>query len=336
MKIEYLTTFKGFDLSERKLPVLIEQAEKPGPIIWLCSAIHGNEITGIEVIHRIFKFLRRNPLRLGALYALPAINPSGLEMVKRECPYDNEDINRSFPGNLYGNTTERLAVVVFNYITNTQPNLVIDLHCNTFNSVPYAIIDRPLNFDPEVKKTVTKSWNLAEKFGITTTYDIELGGFKKYKLDKSLTAALLNHRQIPAFTVELGGPMVINESFTRIGVHGIKNILAHFKMIELKKLGWTSETKIKTLERLELIENITCNSSGIIEYLVKPGQFVKKGRTLAKIYNILGQTEEMVLAKQNCYVISLYDQSISFPGYTLLSVAAPSREKNETKLKIVN
>ena len=86
-----------------------------------------------------------SPLKKGTLYALPLVNPAGFEMIKRENPYDEEDINRNFPGDASGSTTERLASAVFNSIIETKPDLVIDLHADTQNSLPYAIIDRPVS-----------------------------------------------------------------------------------------------------------------------------------------------------------------------------------------------
>lgn len=323
MEIKHINIFKGADLSERKLPILIERGKEPGPAIWLSAGIHGDEVTGIEVIQKIFGYLKRHTLKKGALYALPLVNPMGFEMIKRENPYDEEDINRNFPGDAEGNTTERLTNAVFNSIVETKPDLVIDLHADTQNSLPYIIIDRPVSAKAGVKETVEKTWELAEKFGITVTYDIEVEGYKKYRLDQSLTAALLNRNQIPAFLVELGGPEIIDEKFVRIGMRGIKNILLSLGMIDGDEKSWASETKIKTTERLELMENMTSKESGIIEYLVEPGQFVKKEEPLLKISNILGKTEEIIFAERDCHIISLNDSSVSFPGTGLLSIAVP-------------
>jgi len=319
-------------LAERKLPILIKRGkEKGGPVIWLCAGTHGDEVTGIEVIHRTFNYLNRSPLKRGSLYALPLINPAGFEMVNRENPYDDEDINRNFPGDPDGNTTERLANAIFNSIVETKPDLVIDLHAETQNSLAHIIIDRPVSAKDEVKETLEKSWELAEKFGITVTYEIEEEGYKKYGLDKSLTAALINRNQIPSFVVELGGPRVIDEHFVRIGMRGIKNILNHFQMVEEKEKPWVSETKIKTTEKLELVENITSSESGIVEYLVKPGQFVKTNTPLVKITNVLGKIEEIINATRDFYVISLNDYSVSFPGSNLLNAAAPLSKTQETE-----
>jgi predicted deacylase len=259
----------------------------------------------------------------------------GFEMIKRENPYDDEDINRNFPGDANGNTTERLTNAVFNSIAETKPDLVIDLHADTQNSLPYVIIDRPISAKAGVKETIEKTWELAEKFGITVTYDIEVEGYKKYKLDQSLTAALLNRNQIPAFLVELGGPRIIDEKFVKTGMRGIKNILLQFGMIDGNEKPWLSETKIKTPEKLELVENITSKESGIAEYLVKPGQFVRKGEPLVKITNIIGKIEEVIFTEKDCYIISLNDFSVSFPGSGLISLAvsSPKTQHEQENLK---
>ena len=334
MEIKYINLFKGVDLSERKLPILIERGKKEGgPVVWLCAGTHGDEVTGIKVIHRIFNYLKRSPLKKGSLYAIPLINPMGFETVQRENPYDDEDINRNFPGDPNGDTTERLTNAIFNSLVETKPDLVIDLHADTQNSLAYIIIDRPVSGRAGVKEAIEKSWEIADKFGITTTFEIEVEGYKKYSLDKSLTAALLNRNQIPSFVVELGGPRVIDESFVRMGMRGIKNILNHLQMIDDKEKPWLSETKIKTAERLELVENITSSESGIVEYLVKAGQFIKTGAPLVKITNVLGKIEEIINANRDFYIISLNDFSVSFPGSNLLSAAAPMAKSQEAERK---
>lgn len=322
MKVDYISYFKGIDLSERRIPIFIEDSKKPGPVVWICSASHGDEVNGVEVIQRIFSSFEKNPLKKGKVFAIPVINILGFEMSKRYNPYDYEDINRNFPGSEDGNTTERISHAIFQKIKETKPDLVIDIHADTFNSIPYIIIDRPLK-NQKTEKIVNKSWDFAEKFGVTVLYDIDIEGYQKYKLDKSLTAALINEANIPAFLVELGGTLVICESFVKIGVKGIKNILANLGMISPEEdYPWVSETKIINNQKMELLEEITGNECGIIKFLVKPGEFVKKGQKLVEIKNIIGEIKENVYAKKDCYIISLMDSSVSFPGSPLLTVAS--------------
>ena len=327
MEIRHIPLFKGIDAAERRLPVLIERAKERGPVLWLTAVSHGDEFTGIPVLHRIFNYFKKNPLKRGTIYGLPIMNILGFELIKRENPYDDQDINRSFPGDIKGDTTERLAAMIFNNIIETNPDLVIDIHSDTLNSIPYIIVDRPLSDEPKVKETVEKSWQFSERFGVTVTYDIDIPGYRKYQLDKSLTASLINRANITAFLVELGGPNILNETFIRTGTKGIKNILVSLKMIDQKEPAWVSETKIETKGRMELLETITTNENGLIEYLVRPGQFAKTGTRLATITNILGKTEEVICVQRDCYIIALGDRAVSFPGSPIINVAAEEVKK---------
>ncbi|MBU0531625.1 succinylglutamate desuccinylase/aspartoacylase family protein [Patescibacteria group bacterium] len=325
MEIRHIPLFKGIDLAERRIPILVERSPKPGPVLWLIAATHGNEVTGIPVIHRIFKFLERNPLKCGTVYGMPILNVLGFELNRREHPYDNEDINRMFPGDLTGDTSERTAAVVYNNIIETKPSFVIDMHCDVPDSIPYILIDRPLSSATGVKETVERSWRLADKFGVTVTYDLETEGYKKYKLDKTLTAALINRAGVPAFVAELGGPNSLVEGLIRIGTKGVKNILAELGMIEAEGSPFVHDSKIKSARRLEQLKEIATSESGLIEFHVKPGQHVKAGQELAEIINVLGKTEEVIRAPKDCYIISLADMAISFPGSQIISAAAEEK-----------
>jgi predicted deacylase len=324
-EIKTIKCFTGIDMGEHNLPIMMLDSNKDGPVLWLFAAIHGNEVNGIEVIHRVFKFLKRTPLKKGKIYALPIANPWGFELKQRENPYDLSDMNRHFPGDAQGNTTERINNIIFKYILSTKPNLLIDLHADTINSIPYIIVDKAGSKTD--KEIINKTWEYANKFGVTATEEVE--EFTKQGIDKSLSYALIN-AGIPSFVVELGGPKLISENFARAGVSGIKNILKYLEMIDYPKY-WESETKIKTVGKLKLIENITCDESGVTKFLVKPGQKVKKNKPLAKIKDIFGKTKDIVVAPEDCYVISYEDTAISFPGSYLFTLAAEEKIKPQKK-----
>lgn len=320
-EVKYIPLFEGVDKAEHKLPIMALDSEKEGPTLWLLSTTHGNEVNGIEVIHRIFKFLKQNGLKKGKIFALPIANPWGFELAQRENPYDLFDMNRHFPGDPQGNTTERINSAIFKYILSTKPTLLVDFHADTSNSIPYIIVDK--SGPPTLQETFEKTWDYANKFGVTATEEIE--EFTKQQVDKSLTYALIKER-VPAFVIELGGPNVITELFVRAGTGGIKNILKHLDMIDYLAKYWESETKIKTPNRLKLLEHITCSESGIIRFFVRPGQKVKKNKPIAKIKDILGKAKEIVVAPEDSYVISYEDTAIAFPGSLLFTLAVESKK----------
>ncbi len=327
LEIKTIECFEGIDGAKHQLPVIMLDSGKEGPVLWVTAALHGDEVNGIEVIHRVFKFLKRGSLKRGIIYFLPIANPLGFELGKRENPYDLANMNRHFPGDAGGTTTERINHSIFNFILNTKPVFLIDLHADTYNSIPYIIVEKMT--DKKLQPVFDKVWEFANKFGITVTEEIT--EFKKYQLEQGMVFSLIG-KNIPAITVELGGPNTISEPFVRTGTNGVKNILKYLGMIDYPHY-WELETKIKTPHRLRLIENITCNESGVIKFFVKPGQKVKKNKPLAKVKDILGHSKEIVTAPEDCFVISYSDTAVSFPGSLLFSLAVEDKPKKEPPKK---
>lgn len=79
-----------------RLPVIIAQGVNSGPTLWLTSNIHGNEYTGIPVIHRVINSLNLEELK-GTVIAIPTLNPAGSRVRTRYPYYDRKDPNRLFP-----------------------------------------------------------------------------------------------------------------------------------------------------------------------------------------------------------------------------------------------
>ena len=77
----------------------------------------------------------------------------------------------------------------------------------------------------------------------------------------------------------------------------------------------------KVIER-----NILCYSAkpysstiGIIRFLVKPGQAVKKEQPIAKIYNAFGKLQETMQAIEDGIVLGHSDTSVAFPGKPIMA-----------------
>ncbi|NHJ33292.1 MAG: succinylglutamate desuccinylase/aspartoacylase family protein [Asgard group archaeon] len=79
-----------------RLPVIIAQGANLGPTLWLTGNIHGNEYTGIPVIHRVINNLNLEELK-GTVVAIPTLNPAGSRVKTRYPYYDRKDPNRLFP-----------------------------------------------------------------------------------------------------------------------------------------------------------------------------------------------------------------------------------------------
>lgn len=93
--------------TEMTMPVHILRGKKDGPRLFVCAAIHGDEIIGVEIIRRLLKLKILQRLR-GTLIAFPVVNVYGFINHTRYLP-DRRDLNRFFPGSEKGSLTSRLA-----------------------------------------------------------------------------------------------------------------------------------------------------------------------------------------------------------------------------------
>jgi predicted deacylase len=97
-------------------------------------------------------------------------------------------------------------------------------------------------------------------------------------------------------------------------------ILAYLKMIEKPAEDFAyqapREAKGKTLKFSSLPASSAC---GIIRFLTRPGEFVKKDRAVAKIYNAFGKLQDTLLCKQDGVMLGHSDFSVAFPGAPVMA-----------------
>ena len=89
--------------------VVVTRGVKPGPSLCLIAGIHGDELNGIEIAHRIYAETSAAQLS-GTLIAVPAVNIAGLRTGNRYLP-DRRDLNRGFPGNPNGSLASRISSI---------------------------------------------------------------------------------------------------------------------------------------------------------------------------------------------------------------------------------
>jgi predicted deacylase len=313
VRYSFLKILTGSDLSRRRLPFMAIESINPGPVVWLTGCIHGDEVTGIVTIQEVFKKIQRQPLRKGAVYAFPLMNPIGFEAGSRNITISREDLNRSFPGGKNGSLAERIADKIFTTIGQTKPTLVLDLHNDWMKSIPYAVIDP--NPKQTNKQVYDKMKAVAEKSGFLVILETE-------EMRKSFTYNLLDHN-IAAFTIELGESYIVNETNVQYGLKSILNILHYLEMFENKDEPFTFEVpdKIKG-KSLKFASEPVSSASGIIRFLASPGDIVKKGQPVAKIYNTFGKLQDTVVCLHDGIVLGHSDSSVAYPGAPIMAFGA--------------
>ena len=309
----------GSELSPRHLPLMEIKSINPGPVVWLTSCSHGDEVGGIVVIQEIFKRIRKKPLLKGSIHAFPLMNPMGFENISRSITYSKEDLNRSFPGDKNGSLAERIADKIFTTILNTKPALVLDLHNDWRKSIPYALIDK--HPGPKHQEAYESAKRYSKKTGFlviseqkeSVDYDV------KDELDRSLSYSLLKE-DIPALTLELGESYVVNEKYVAEGVKSVWGILSELGMVEpvaeTLECGCPPDLSNKILI---YSQQPVSSISGITRFYAEPGQIVKKGQPIAKIYNAFGKLQETLNAQEDAIVLGYSDSSVAFPGFPVMA-----------------
>ena len=90
-----------------EMSVYVQVGVKPGPVLFVCAAIHGDELNGVDIIRQLMVHPALQHLA-GTLLAIPIVNVHGFLHQTRYLP-DGRDLNRSFPGSSSGSLSSRVA-----------------------------------------------------------------------------------------------------------------------------------------------------------------------------------------------------------------------------------
>ncbi|PIT97748.1 MAG: hypothetical protein COT71_04435 [Candidatus Andersenbacteria bacterium CG10_big_fil_rev_8_21_14_0_10_54_11] len=299
----------GSDYDRRRLALLSAHSKKPGPVVWLTAGAHGDEVGGIVVVQEIIKRLKRSPLIAGSLYAFPVMNPIGFETASRLVTVTEEDLNRSFPGSERGSLGERMARQIFQTITDSKPDLVLDLHNDWRQSVPYTLIDPAPESAPS--DAYLRAQQLAQQAGFVVVLDHTAN-------TGTLSFSLLS-AGIPAISMELGESYIVNERNIEVGTEAVWSVLAGMGMCQAKQPFRFQYAQEVAGRLLTYNDAPLAGTSGIIRFLVEPGETVRKKQVIARIYSPIGRLRETLQAQSDALLLGHTDYAVVFPGMAVMS-----------------
>src|SRR5690606_11963254 len=121
---------QSFAGSEVISPVNVVHGTRPGPVLCLTAAVHGDELNGVEIVRQVVN--RLDPAELaGTVVGVPIVNLSGFSRNSRYLP-DRRDLNRFFPGSRFGSVASRIANSFFENVVGACDALV-DFHTGSFD-----------------------------------------------------------------------------------------------------------------------------------------------------------------------------------------------------------
>lgn len=279
-------------------PVYVIHGKKPGPILFLSGAIHGDEINGVEIIRRVLNRKSLNRVR-GTIVAVPVVNILGFIAQTRYLP-DRRDLNRSFPGSEKGSLAARMAHLFLSKIV-AKCTHGIDLHTAAIHRDNFPQIRAELS-DPEIDR-MARAFNAP----VIVNTPVAEGTLRDAasKLD------------IPVVVYEAGEALRFSELAIRAGVSGIISVMRELEMIP--KLKSRSKKIDPFVARSSYWERAA--KSGILRAEKPLGAKVEKNEVLGVISDPFGSSEETVIASNEGIIIGRTNIPLVNEGEALFHIA---------------
>ena len=282
---------------DQRLAVEVVNGASDGPCLWLSAAIHGDELNGLEIIHRVLRRIEPGELA-GCLLAVPIVNVFGFLHQDRYMP-DRRDLNRSFPGSASGSLASRLAHLFLTEIVERATHGV-DLHTGSLHRMNLPQVRGDLD-DPATRRCA-----LAFGAPIVIHGEAPEGSLRK----------AVARRGLPIIVYEAGEPQRFDESAVEMGVAGVLRLMASLgmrdgtgdpspgPMLEARKRSW-----------------IRARRSGILRLEVGLGDRVKAKQKLGAIEGVLGGDSTPIRSSHTGIVIGHTANPLVYQGDAVAHIA---------------
>jgi predicted deacylase len=280
------------------MPVHVIHGRYDGPCLLVTSALHGDELNGVEIIRRVSGHPSVKRLK-GTLLLIPVMNVFGFVYESRYLP-DRRDLNRSFPGSSKGSMAARLAHLVATEILPLCTH-IIDLHTGAVARENLPQIRATFTDNPELEA-------LARAFNAPVVLDASLreGTFRE-------TA---QKRGVPALVYEAGEALRFDEVCIRAGVAGILNVLSYLEMIRKR-----APRKAHTPLVANSTQWVRAPQSGVMRSRVALGERVAAGDQIAWIGDPFGEHEDPVVSPVAGIVIGRTKVPLVHEGEAVFHIA---------------
>ena len=270
-KKQHFVTVPGTTLSWPETRIF---GTAPGNVslrVTVSAGVHSREYVGIEALNRLAQELQPEQIR-GELRLIHAVNYSGLIARSADvCPEDGLNLNRVFPGDPAGSSTERLAAFLEQEVI-ARSDAIIDLHSGGFceELLPHAYF-----LGTAAPEVCLAAEEMARHANVPYAYR------------SSSTTGFYNHASVcgvPAIIIERGGSGLWSEELVCGHMEDVKNILRHLGVLadgvepvrhgpKIVERGWFLDAPV----------------SGCWYPAFHAGDRVQRGDKLGEIRDVFGQ-----------------------------------------------
>ncbi len=295
------------------MSVHVVHGKKPGPVMFVSAAIHGDEVIGVEIVRRLLRTPSIDRMA-GTLLAVPIVNTFGFLNQSRYLP-DRRDLNRVFPGTASGSLASRLAHLFLTEIVS-RSDYGIDLHS--------AAVQRTNLPQVRISPGNAVTSKLAEVFGapVILTSKLRDGSLRMAAGDKGVSMLLY----------EAGEGLRFDEYAARAGVMGILRVMHHLDMVGAKGI---SKAKVKPI--LSQRSNwLRAPAGGLLRMFRQSGDVVAAGDLLGIVSDPFGENETEVICGEGGIIVGRTNLPIINEGDALFHIASlPDAAKAEAAVGVL-
>ncbi|SNR53650.1 succinylglutamate desuccinylase/aspartoacylase family protein [Halorubrum vacuolatum] len=262
------------DGSPVRLPVAVINGAGDGKTIYIQAVSDGDELNGLGVINRVVP--RIDPAELsGTVLVVGIVNYFAFQVAEHRNPIDDRKMNRGYPGDRNGTTSERIAYETFQIAKDAD--LILDLHQGSTS--------RMLN-ETRVRCGVRHRLHgdclrLAKVFGCGHVLDI--------KGPNGQLARVGPDRGIPTIDPELGGAVGWDEESIQYGVEGVFNVLRYYGFLD-------GDVAMETQTRARGFDQYGSPAGGLVHFNSDLGDRVAAGDVLFEVTDAFGARKGRVTA----------------------------------------
>ncbi len=279
------------------VPIEVVCGARPGPVVWLSGAIHGDEIVGVEIIRQVLDRLDPGQLA-GTVIAAPVVNVFGFVMESRYLP-DRRDLNRSFPGSRSGSLASRLARLFMDEVVAPSA-FGLDFHAGSDDRTNLPHVRGNLD-DPETRR-------LALSFGVPVAVH------NKPATGTLRAAALKRGKRVLLF--EGGEPRRFSEETVATGIPGTLRFLRALGMMKRAPAPPHRKTLISRSTRW-----VRAPRGGIFRLATRLGAVVSQGQRLGVITDPVAKDGTEVRARVGGVVLGHTVNPLVNPGDGIVHIA---------------
>ncbi len=280
-KIIEIDIARLYDSTEMTMSVEIIRGKEDGPILFLSSATHGDELNGTETIRRLLSMPMINDIK-GTIIAVPIVNSYGFNTKSRYLP-DRRDLNRSFPGAPEGSLAGRLAHIFVTEIISKSTH-GIDFHTGAINRSNLPQIRAKMDGEG-VRK-------MADDFSapVTMNDDLRDGSLREYCYTNN----------IPVLVYEGGEALRYSERAIICAVDGAINVMVGLGMLPKRE---KLENSAQTINIASGSTWIRAPRSGLLVSDKVLGDIVEEGELLGLMTDAFNMSKADIISPHSGIII---------------------------------